>query len=162
MQWGAVHSDHTTTRITGVFLHSSTDQHLGRFHILAIVNNVVINIGVQISFQTSAFGLLRYIPRSGIAESYGSSRASPMWLIDKEPACQCRRQKKQKFDSRVGKNPWRREWQPTPVFLPGESHRQGSLSGYSPRGHKESDMTERLKEEKGGANPKSLSSVFYF
>ena len=34
--------------------------------------------------------------------------------------------------------------------------------GYSPRGHKELDMTERLKEEKGGANPKSLSSVFYF
>ena len=42
----------------------------------------------------------------------------------------------------VGKIPWRREWQPTPVFLPGESHGQRSLMGYSPRGHKESDMTE--------------------
>ena len=39
--------------------------------------------------------------------------------------------------------PWRREWQPTPVFLPGESLGQRSLAGYSPRGHKESDMTEQ-------------------
>ena len=33
-------------------------------------------------------------------------------------------------------------WQPTPVFLPGESHGQRSLAGYSPQGHKESDRTE--------------------
>ena len=39
---------------------------------------------------------------------------------------------------------WRRKWQPTPVFLPGESHGQRSLGGYSPRGRKESDTTERL------------------
>ena len=39
---------------------------------------------------------------------------------------------------------WRRKWQPIPVFLPGESHGQRSLVGYSPWGHKESDMTERL------------------
>ena len=40
------------------------------------------------------------------------------------------------------KDPWRREWLPTPVLLPGESHGQRSLEGYSPRGHKESDTTE--------------------
>ena len=40
--------------------------------------------------------------------------------------------------------PWRRAWQPTPVFLPGEFHGQRSLAGYSPWGHKENDMTERL------------------
>jgi len=39
---------------------------------------------------------------------------------------------------------WRRKWQPTPVFLPGESHGRRSLVGYSPRGRKESDTTERL------------------
>ena len=44
----------------------------------------------------------------------------------------------------VGKIPWRRKWQPTPVFLPGEFHGQKSLAGYSPWGHKESDMTEQL------------------
>ena len=40
--------------------------------------------------------------------------------------------------------PWRRKWQPTPVFLPGESHRQRILAGYSPRGCKELNTTERL------------------
>ena len=39
--------------------------------------------------------------------------------------------------------PWRRKWQPTPVFLPGESHGQGSLAGYSLWGHKESDTTKK-------------------
>jgi len=48
------------------------------------------------------------------------------------------------FDPWVGKIPWRRKWQPTPVFVPGESHGQRSLVGYSPRGRKESDTTERL------------------
>ena len=48
------------------------------------------------------------------------------------------------FDLWVGKIPWRREWQPTPVFFPGEFHGQRSLVGYSPWGHRESDMTERL------------------
>ena len=46
--------------------------------------------------------------------------------------------------SRVGKIPWRREWQPSPVFLPGESHGQRRLVGYSPCGHRESDTTEGL------------------
>ena len=41
-----------------------------------------------------------------------------------------------------GRVPWRRKWQPTPVFLPGESHGQKSLVGYSPRGRKESDTTK--------------------
>ena len=47
-----------------------------------------------------------------------------------------------KFDPWVRKIPWRRKWQPVPVFLPGESHGRRSLVGYSPRGPKESDMTE--------------------
>ena len=44
----------------------------------------------------------------------------------------------------VRKIPWRRKWQPTPVFLPGGSHGQRSLVGYSPRGRKELDTTEQL------------------
>ena len=39
-------------------------------------------------------------------------------------------------------DPWSKKWQPTPVFLPGESHKQRSLGGYSPWGRKESDSTE--------------------
>ena len=40
--------------------------------------------------------------------------------------------------------PWRRKWQPTPVFLPGESHGQRSLVGYHPQGCKELDMTDLI------------------
>ena len=50
----------------------------------------------------------------------------------KEPACQCRRHRRCRFDPWVGKIPWKRAWHPTPVFLPGESHGQRSLAGYSP------------------------------
>ena len=60
----------------------------------------------------------------------------------KEPACQCRGHKRLGFDPWVGKIPWRRKWQPTPVFLPGEFHGQRSLVGYSPWGCKESDLTK--------------------
>ena len=60
----------------------------------------------------------------------------------KEPACQCRRRERRGFDPWVGKIPWRREWQPTPVFLPGESHGQRRLAGYSPWGLKGLDLTE--------------------
>ena len=41
-----------------------------------------------------------------------------------------------------GKTPWRRAWQPTPVFLPGDSHGPRSLVGHSPKGHRELDTTE--------------------
>ena len=46
------------------------------------------------------------------------------------------------FDPWVGKIPWRRRWQPTPIFLPGESHGQRSLASYSPWGSKELDTSE--------------------
>ena len=66
----------------------------------------------------------------------------PSGTSGKESACQCRRCKRSWFDPWVGKIPWRRAWQPTPVFLPGKSHGQRSLAGCSPQGHKELDMTE--------------------
>ena len=48
----------------------------------------------------------------------------------------------------VRKIPWRREWQPTPVFLPGKSHGQRSLVSCSPQGNKESDTTDRSLRQK--------------
>ena len=67
-------------------------------------------------------------------------RVQSLWRSDKEPACQCRRCG---FDLWVGKIPWRRAWQPTPVFLPGESHGQepGGLRsiGSQRTGHSWSD-----------------------
>ena len=62
--------------------------------------------------------------------------------VGKNPACWCRRCKRFGFDPWVGKIPWRRAWEPTPVVSPGESHGQRSLEGCSPQGHRESDTTE--------------------
>ena len=53
------------------FIHSFVDGHLGCFHVLAIVNSASMNIGVHVSFQIMVFS--GYMPRSGIAGSYGSS-----------------------------------------------------------------------------------------
>ena len=64
------------------------------------------------------------------------------WLSGKEPTCQWRRLG---FDPWSGKIACRREWQPTPGFLPGESRGQRSLAGYSPWDHKESDTTEHAR-----------------
>ena len=56
----------------------------------------------------------------------------PGGASDKEPACQGRRHKRLRFDSWVGKIPWRRARQPTLVFLSGESHGQESQVSYAP------------------------------
>ena len=52
------------------------------------------------------------------------------------------RHKRRRFNPQVGKLPWRRVWQPTPVFLPGESQGQRSLVGCHLWGHTESDTTD--------------------
>ena len=65
----------------------------------------------------------------------------PWWLSGKESVCWHRRCKVQSLDR---KDPWRRKWHPTPVFLPGKSHGQRNLMDCSPWGCKESDTTDRL------------------
>ena len=65
----------------------------------------------------------------------------PWWLRGWKSCLQCRRLG---FDPCVRKIPQWREWLPTPVFLPRESHGQRSLVGYSPWGHKELDTTEQI------------------
>ena len=67
----------------------------------------------------------------------GLLASGPWWL---RIYLQCKRAG---LDPWVGKIPWRRTWQPTPVFLPGKSHGQRSLAGYSPGGRKESDRTKQ-------------------
>ena len=67
----------------------------------------------------------------------------PRWLSGKESACQHRRYG---FNPWVGNISWRRKWQHTPVFSPRKYHRQNSLAGYGPQGHKELDMTDCMHE----------------
>ena len=68
----------------------------------------------------------------------------PDGTSSEEPAFQHRRHKRLGFGPWVGKIPWRRAWQPTPVSLPGEFRGQRSLAGFSPWGRNESDTTEAL------------------
>ena len=78
----------------------------------------------------------------------------------KEPACQCRRYERYWFNLWFGETPRRRAWQPTPVFLPGESHGQRSPVVHSPGGHKESDRTEHTNTESGGALGDKLTQAW--
>ena len=87
------------------------------------------------SFISSSFVATQSVLHSPAAtaslENLIQSWGLPWWLSGKDSACQCRRCQ---FPPWVGKIPWRRKWQPTPVFLPGKSNRQRSLAGYSPWG----------------------------
>ena len=79
-----------------------------------------------------------------VIRRFSGGSGLPQWRGGKEPACLRRRHKRHEVDPWVGKMPWRRAWQPTPVILPGESHGQRGLVGYSPWGHRELDTAERL------------------
>ena len=68
----------------------------------------------------------------------------PWWLSSKESAWQCR---KAEFSLWVRKIPRRRKWQSIPVFLPGKSRGQRSLTGYSLQSCEESNMTEKLRAQ---------------
>ena len=65
-----------------------------------------------------------------------------MMLMVKNPPVNAGDVRDEDLISRSRRFPWRRAWQPTPVFLPEKSHGQRSLVGYSPEGHKQSDTTE--------------------
>ena len=68
----------------------------------------------------------------GSTGSFYAPQSLPGSASGKEPTCQCRRYKRCRLDPWVREISWRRAWQPTPVFLPGESQGQRSLVGYSP------------------------------
>ena len=76
----------------------------------------------------------------------------PWWRSRKELTCQCRRNRRCEFSPGGGKIPWRRKWQPTPVFLWGKFHGPRSLADYSPWGSQESDMTQQLNSNKDEPN----------
>ena len=72
--------------------------------------------------QKTVWSRLRVLPEVGF----------PGGASGKEAAWQCGRLRRCEFDPWVRKIPWKRKWQPTPIFWPGESHGQRSLAGYNP------------------------------
>ena len=116
--------------------------HLSLFICLPHSHSVTMNPGLPQCLQS--------FPGLSLSHSLSYFRASLVAQLvkkkkkKKKTRLQCR---KLWFNSWAGKIPWRRAWQPTPVFLPGESHGQRSLADYSPWGHKESDTAERLSTE---------------
>ena len=78
----------------------------------------------------------------------------------KEPTYQCRRWERHRFNSWVGKVPWKRAWQLPPILFPGESHGQRSCAGYSPWSRKELGTTQvtLARTYTRGLNLSSLSS----
>ena len=99
-----------------------------KIYILVLIN-LLINCGILSSLLLWEY-IYVYSLRNIDRCSY-SVVQSCLTLCD-PMACQCRRRKTCGFDPWVGKLPWRRKWQPNPVFLPGESHGQRSLACYSP------------------------------
>ena len=84
------------------------------------------------------------------------------WLSKSRIHMQCRRHKSREFKPGVTQVPWRRKWQPTPVFLPGKSHGEGSLEGHSPWGHEELDMTEQLNTQDNNGGNTTLANFAQF
>ena len=104
------------------------------------------------AWQTTAHGVSKSRTRlSDFTFTFIHCEGLPWWLSRKESTCQCRRHG---FSLWAGKIPWRKKWQPIPVLLPGKSHWQRSLVGYSPWGHKRvrHDLATKRQQNGGGSS----------
>ena len=103
---------------------------------------MVVHLGIWENPEIREAGRLKFVLLKEYLGEMLLKRGFPGGASGKEPASQCRIRKRCGFNPWIGKIPWRRAWQPTQTFLPGESHGQRRLAGYSPWCHTESDMTE--------------------
>ena len=103
-----------------------------------------------LEWVTISFSRRSSWPRDRTQVSHIAGRCFNLWATGealggasgKEYTRQCRKCKTHRFNPWVGKIPWRRKWQPIPIFLLKESHGQSSLASYSPWGRKKSDTTK--------------------
>ena len=115
-------------------------------HILVQCTLILIHLFYKFR---SLFGHQKYLRDLCVCGRVGwGARGFSGGASSKEPAFQCRRCKRHRLNPWVRKIPWRRAWQPIPVFLTGEFHGQKSLVGCSLWGCKELDTTEWLDNNK--------------
>ena len=103
-------------------------------NLLSLINMPLRCLHVFLWLDSCAFFFLFTYPLYG----YGF----PGGRVSIESPCQCKKGRRCGFSLWVGTFPWKKKWQPVPVFLPGKFQGQRSLVGYSPWGHKELDTPE--------------------
>ena len=101
------------------------------------------NIGIHRSFFSWSCAICKKSGKPLLLEGSMINLGKPRRLSGKEFTCQCKRCRSLRFNPWVGKIPWRKKWQPTPVFLPGESHGQRSLVDCIPSDRQELTQISR-------------------
>ena len=125
---------HTQAAHSSAPVHTSSPQNRGLGNPIPLLPSALASA----RFNSSNYGTVSKI-KGSVPHCRGLPRCHP---VVKNPPTNAG-DVSSSFNPWVGKIPWRRTWQqPTPVFLPGESHGQKSLAGYSPQGCTESDTTE--------------------
>ena len=119
--------------------------HFSRFHIYVFIYDICFSLSDLLHSIWQTLGPSTLLQKTRFHFFLWPSNIPPGFpggASSKESACQSRRCKRCGFDPWVEKTLWSRKWQPSPVFLPRESHEQKSLVGYSPWGCRKSDTTE--------------------
>ena len=101
-------------------------------YIISFDSNSNPDKGISLHFTDEILRLRKVKHFRKVLHIFYSQWGLPRWHSGRETTCQCRRHRRRRFSPWFGKIPWRRKWQPTPVFLLGKFHWQRSLTGCSP------------------------------
>ena len=128
--------------LTKLYSQLGKEKNISRSHLIFREQSKRVNLELRLNqlitgILCSNFRMFRTRKNSFLWFSRNSCCLEiPRYFSGKESACQRRRCRRHRFDPWIGKVPWRRKWQPTPVFLPGKFHGQRSLASCSPWAHK--------------------------